>query len=542
MIVLKTQFYPWQGFSLPYLIPLFGPLYTIISDFCIPLNIIDRKPYPMKPLSIVFLFLLISVTARAAFTFNENCRLAYTDVMCLRFTQAGTRMLSEKKINPDNQVPSLIENYIDFLKVLIGEEEKDFIHLKNNKEIRLQKLALDGKNSPWYLYSQALIYLQSGVARIKFGEYVNAGLDVNRAYRLLIENQKKYPDFVLNKSALGILHSLIGTVPAKYRWATRSLNFEGTITEGVSEVKEASRQVAADPQLRFLLPETVFLLTFVTLNISVDIPEALSLADKFNAELYAPLLKESPLLAYTFANIYSRAGENEKAIKILTECPRTADRFPFHYLDYMLGIAKLNRLDADACFPILNFLGNFKGKNYIRAAYMHLAWYYLVRNEPQKYNLYMERIKLRGNDLVDNDREALSFANSNIKPDLPLLRARLLFDGGYYERALNELKGYTSTDKKSKLECTYRLGRIYHNWGKIDEAIPYYKETIKSGAGLPYYFAANAALQLGLIYEKRKEYALAYSWFSRVPEMDFEEYRFSICNKAQAGLNRIHGK
>lgn len=496
----------------------------------------------MKQLTIFFFLLFVSLTARASFTFNENCKQSYTDMMCLRFVKAGTQMKLEKKLNPDNQVPYIIENYIDFLKVLIGEEEKDFITLKNNRDHRLQKLAKQGKESPWYLYSQSLIYLQTGVARIKFGEYVNASLDINRAYRLLVENQRKFPDFVMNKAGLGILHSLIGTVPAKFQWAVRSLQFEGTIPEGNSEIKEAYSQVSSDPQLSFLLPETVFLLTFVTLNLSADIPAAIDLAEKFNKSNLSSIINESPLLIYSIANIYSRAGENDKVIQLLTNCPRTADRYPFHYLTYMLGVAKLNRLDKDACYPILNFLGNFKGKNYIRSAYMHLAWFYLIQNKPEQYNTYIERIKLRGNDQVDNDREALAFANKNIKPDSQLLKARLLFDGGYYARAKQELDGFKSSDIKIGLEYVYRLGRIYHNWGKIDDAIFYYKETIQKGEKFPYYFAANSALQLGMIYEKQNDFKQAKAYYLKVLDMDFDEYQFSITNKAQAGLNRIKGK
>jgi tetratricopeptide (TPR) repeat protein len=496
----------------------------------------------MKYIVISIILVFVSTIAEASFTFNENCKQAYSEMMCLRLVQAGTRMQTEKQLNPENQVPYIIENYIDFIKVLIGEEEKDFIRLKSSKELRLQRLAIADKNSPWFLYSQAMIYMQSGVARIKFNEYVNAGLDINRAYRLLMENQRKHPDFVMNKAGLGIMHSLIGTIPPKYQWAVHSLNFEGTIPEGNSEINEAYLQVAGDPKLSFLLPETFFLLAFVTLNLSADIPAALNMVTKINSTPLAPLLKESPLLTYTIATIYARAGENEKVIQVLTACPHSADRYPFHFLNYMLGIAKLNRLDTDACYPLLNFLGSFKGKNYIRSAYMHLAWYYQIQNEPQQCNIYTERILLRGNDQVDNDREAMTFAEKKPSPELSLLKARLLCDGGYYARAIHELEGFKPHNRSAELEYTYRLGRIYHNWGKIEDAITYYKETITAGEKMPYYFAANASLQLGMIYENRANYQLAELYYSKVLDMDFEEYQFSISNKAQAGLNRIKGK
>ncbi len=496
----------------------------------------------MKLSATLLLFLFISTRALAAFTFNDNCKKTYLQVMCLQFSDAEQRMQSELKLNPNNQVPYLIENYIDFLKVMIGEEKKDFDQLETKRVFRLQHLAASGKDSPWFLYSQSLVYLQSGMARIKFGEYVNASLDINRAYRLLLENRRKFPDFVMNKAALGILHSLIGTVPAKYRWAVRSMQFEGTISGGNSEISEAYQQIASDPQLVFLLPETAFLLSFVTLNLSADVPAALNMVEKLQSSPLAPVMKESPLLIYIMANIYSKAGENDKVIKLLTERPNTADRYPFYYLDYMLGVAKLNRLDKDAFYPLLSFLGNFKGRNYIKSAYMHLSWFYLIENKPQQYAMYIDRIKLRGNDQVDNDREAMVFAGRKTKPNLALLKARLLFDGGYYARAKHELDGFKAADKKEELEYTYRLGRINHNWGKIENAIHYYNETIKNGEKSPYYFAANAALQLGIIYEQRNDFEQARLYYLKVLDMDFDEYQFSISNKAQAGLNRIKGK
>ena len=107
----------------------------------------------MKLSATLLLFLFISTRALAAFTFNDNCKKTYLQVMCLQFSDAEQRMQSELKLNPNNQVPYLIENYIDFLKVMIGEEKKDFDQLETKRVFRLQHLAASGKDSPWFLYS-----------------------------------------------------------------------------------------------------------------------------------------------------------------------------------------------------------------------------------------------------------------------------------------------------------------------------------------------------------------------------------------------------
>jgi len=59
---------------------------------------------------------------------------------------------------------------------------------------------------------------------------------------------------------------------------------------------------------------------------------------------------------------------------------------------------------------------------------------------------------------------------------------------------------------------------------------------------MPYYFAANSSLQLGILYEQRGDFTQARLYYSKVLGMNFDEYQFSISNKAQAGLNRIKGK
>jgi hypothetical protein len=55
-------------------------------------------------------------------------------------------------------------------------------------------------------------------SRLKFEQYPTAAYELVKAYKLLEENQKKFPDFTLNKKGLGLIHALLGAVPKEFNW------------------------------------------------------------------------------------------------------------------------------------------------------------------------------------------------------------------------------------------------------------------------------------------------------------------------------------
>ena len=101
----------------------------------------------------------------------------------------GRQLLeSEKKTNPDNEIPYFIENYIDFLTLTITEEYPLFNKLKDNKKQGLQ----DWK-------TEISLHLITGIvlrncicnghwSRIKYKEYVSA---VIRSQQGLQSSEKK---------------------------------------------------------------------------------------------------------------------------------------------------------------------------------------------------------------------------------------------------------------------------------------------------------------------------------------------------------------
>ena len=69
-------------------------------------------------------------------------------------------------------------------------------------------------------------------------------------------------------------------------------------------------------------------------------------------------------------------------------------------------------------------------------------------------------------------------------------------------------------------------------------AIKFYKSAIEKGQDLTEYFAARAALQIGLLYEKKGEYAKAISSFNSCIEMKNHAFKNSLDQKAKAGIQR----
>lgn len=241
-----------------------------------------------------------------------------------------------------------------------------------------------------------------------------------------------------------------------------------------------------------------------------------------------------------------RLGKNDRAIEFLESCIIPEGSYPFHYLEFVLGNAKLFRFDKGAARHFLNYTNHHTGSNYIKSAYQRLAWLSLIKGDQHAYRFYMSQVLQHGTTFVDEDRQAQTEAEDSALPNIRLLKARLLFDGGYFEAALEILDNETiKTDissQKDSVEFVYRKARIFHEWNNVSLAKDLYMETIEQGSNLSYFFAGNAALQLGLLYESEENYLQAAYYYNLCLNMRFTEYRKSIQHKARAGSRRVAGK
>jgi hypothetical protein len=492
----------------------------------------------MKQFWLLFFLLALNYSVSAQVKVNEQCKLAYEDILALRFDAAEAKLSAEKRANPENLFVPYLENYIDFLTIFIGEDELLFHELEDNKSTRINRIKELSDTSAYKKYMLGNIHLQWAVARLKFKEYFTAAIEINKAYRLLEKNSEEFPNFVPNNISLGVLHIMIGMIPEKYHWILNLVSMEGSVVEGREELTMVLEQSNQNETYNYLKAETLFYLGFVDVNLNTN-PEQLGF---ILAELEQNK-HNNLLLSYLSVNILMRTGQNDKALSALNETAAMEGYFPFFYLDYLSGECHLRKLENSLAIENYQyFLKNFSGRNYIKDAWRKSAWAYLIDADTTNYFLCMNEVISLGYTDVDVDKEALKEAESGKVPNTGLLRARLLFDGGYYHKTdsiLTEMDTAVLAFEES-VERTYRLGRSAQKQGNTEKSIDFYKITIENGSELDRYFAGNSALKLGEIYESEGDHKMAEFYFQLCTNLDFDEYENSIHSKAKAGLERLN--
>lgn len=485
------------------------------------------------------LLLLFQVTlsqAQGYFKWSPKAKDAYSKIIDLKFGQAEAIIKGLHQTEPDNLIILHLENYIDFFKVFINEDKEEFVRLEANKERRLDLISKGDSYSPYYLYLQADIRLQWALARLKFEEYATAFFETNKAFKLLTENSRKYPNFMANKKDLGILHAMVGTIPDNYKWLVESLtSMEGTLNQGQKELRTV---IKFSEKNDFIYEtETYVFYAYLMLHLGNNEKVAWKLINEGHLKP-----KESALAAFITANVAMRTDRNDEAIQVLMNRPQGAEFYPFPYLDYMLGSAKLNRLDEDARIYFERYLDSFRGRNFIKDTYRRLGWHDLIWQNEQGYKSNMVKVKNYGYTVVGGDESALKEAENGEIPDVTLLKARVLFDGGYYQKAFDLLSQKQQDylgDKKKELEYNYRMGRITHKMNDLTSALTFYNKTISLGKNAIWYYSCRASLEKGKLYESIGKKAEAIEAYQECLSIKPSEHRAGLHQGAKSGLNRL---
>lgn len=475
--------------------------------------------------------------SEAYYLFDKNLEQAYSLIISFRFNEAEAILNREKIEKPGNDLRLLYVNYNEFLKAFISEDIKDFEILKENSERRIRELNKNTSNreSGLHLYTQSEIRIQKAILCFKYNEYLNAVFEIRKVIKLLKENEEQFHGFILNRKVRAFLISLFGTVPEKYQWMMKISSMEGDIMKGELMLRELYNELEGTTYSVYKTEVLVYL-GFIYSNFNEPVIQS-TMFDEMGK-----LAHQYPLVALSYSNILMKLGNGETAYNILDASIKSSINNPYYFLYYKRGYARLKKLDVEANNDFVYFLEHHNGTGYIKSAFQKLAWIALLKGDTVAYYREINNCKLKGGRISEEDKIAMEDAVTGELPNIFLLRSRLLFDGGNYDKALSEITGRIIKDfprHRDQLEVTYRLGRIMQMKKQTGKAIEYFEMTLQNGLKSPYYFAANSSLMLGMIYEEKKDYQKASFYYHKCLTIKDIPYKFSIDQKASAGLNRI---
>jgi len=493
-----------------------------------------------KQLILLYFFFLFGIfyTYAQVAVFTDNCERAYYHILSLQFEEAEHLLDIEEQLHNDNVYVPYLRNYIDFISLFVSQDRVLYEKLDTDKSDKFYQISQLNDTCRYKKLMLGNMHLQWALTKITFGDFFSAAIEFNSAYKLIEDNTDVFPDFKLNLLSHGILHIIVGLVPDKYGWIMRLFSMEGEIEQGEEELSEFLMITKEESQYFHLYYETLFYSGFIEININPD-------KHKINYFLNETSLIEDSLLLITFLeiNLLMKSGENKKALKLLEDIDSANSKtYPFYYLEYLFGDCLLRTQKWNSSIEKYDlFTQNFKGENYIKDAWRKKSWAAFLQNDTSLFLEYMENVKQYGATNIGIDKEALQESKNMNFPNKNLLMARILFDGGYYANAQVLLNNTDTTgfSIKEKLECVYRMARIYNCKKNYIEAKKFYSYAIEKGENLDSYYAANAALKLGAIYEKEGNRPLAKKSYSVCLELDFEQYRNSIKRRAQEGLKRV---
>jgi hypothetical protein len=429
----------------------------------------------------------------------------------------------------------LVADCADFVELLISQDASRYDATLAAQDARLAQLdrAPAGALRD---YGRAEIRLHQALAQLAFGHEVRGAWNLRQVALLTQENARRYPAFVPMRKTLGLCQFGIGSLPEGYHWLLRLLGLRGSVEEGLQNLGRA----AAQPH--DFQPESQILLALIRESYYKKGDESLALVSR--------LAREQPdnlLYSYLVISLHKRQHHGEAALAAYRARPTGPAYLPLAYLHHLVADLLLYRGDyAASTAENQQFLRDFRGEYYRKDAAFKLylaAW--LGGAPAATAERYRQQINLAGPLTIEEDIYAQRFYHDAQLLNPTLTRARLLTDGGYYAQALSTLQQFrltAATPVRDRLEAPYRRARVWQGLERLDSARLDYLRTLRLSARLgepPYYFAPQAALQLGYLALAAGQRAAAKSYFEQAMAYPKHEYKNSTDQKAKLALRGL---
>ncbi len=459
---------------------------------------------------------------------SPACRRAYAEVLMFRLTAA--RQLLRNETGPG---ALLVADCADFMELLVSQDAGRYPAIVAAQEARLSQLnGLPG--GVLRDYARAEVRLHLGINQLVFNHEIVGGLNLRQAFHQMEAVARRYPGFLPARKTLGLCQFAVGALPEGYHWLLTLLGLSGNVETGLQNLTRAASE------LHDFQTESRIYLSLIREGYYKQPAEALRLAEQL--QIQQP---ESLLFSYLCVSLNKRQHHADAALAAYRARPTGPGYLPVAYLDHMVADLLLYQGNYAASEQRnLAFLATYRGRHYRKDAAFKLYLAAWLGGQPVGQTArYRQQINEAGPTDIEEDNYAQHFYHDALVLNPTLTRARLQTDGGYCRPALATLRLLRlppTASLRDQIEEPYRRARAYQGLARPDSARLAFERTLAvSGPSAPYYFAPQAALELGYYAQASGQKPLARSYFERCLRYPWHEYKNSTDAKANLALRGL---
>lgn len=497
--------------------------------------------HPMMRQSVILLFVFFASTSVAEkhFVLNKNVVTAREAIFKADYSEFDRAFAQLNQSDPDNLFLHYLKGSKLSLEALFNESgsEPFFERYYREQKRQIDAIKQRASSSKYTYWTLGELHFQLAMVQAKRENNIKAAGNVRSALIYLKKNQKKYPDFYGNVKTLALIKETILALPSSYQQWIRLIGIETGDLPGKKDLEDQLNSKGIPKEDSTYIKESHYYLAIMDYYLGSDPKKAWERV----AEVTKGYKKDA-LAAFIRLNFAIKCKQTTEAMQCARACEKAKQGKVFPIINLMIAKVLIHNLEPDAR-PILtsyiksNSDGRAEGKLYL---------YYLDRIQEKKdAESHLRFIVSMKNVKGEKGKSAQKSAAVYLKhpPELPLLKARLLYDGGHFQKALDVLGEKKERDYHSqsdKLEYNYRKGRIYEDLHREDLALLFYQEVLKKMQGSSQYYGSYAALYIAGIFERQGELEKAKAAYEITIEVcKSREYAKTVELKAKAGLKRL---
>lgn len=375
------------------------------------------------------------------------------------------------------------------------------------------------------------VKIQWAILKMKYGDELAAFWNMKQAYNIAAKNMDEFPGFLPSYKSMGLLYVLFGMAPDKLNWLLSIFGLEGDVGSGMkllSNVQKSSNAYALESSVMIALLNS-YLLNKPDVGFS-------QITEIKNQHKYL-------LIDYVYGLISMKNSKSQFALAGLAEAEKTyAQPLALAQIYYLLGEISLQKGETNMAIKYFHkFIKNQKGLSLLKDSYFKIGLCHLINGEETLANQSFDLALSEGWAKNEADTYAQSQVESGQFSATSLYRLRFATDGGFYDEAKRIQSEIDDTllTGQDLCEYYYRTGRLMQKIDDRSAAISNYEKTIKVQGENHWYYAPNAALQLGYIHLQQNDPEMAKYFLEKVFDYTKHPYEKSIRQKAKTALKGI---